>query len=42
MSHITVTVAGDLPKSIIEAIADNIRPKPSPVENAECKINWIG
>ena len=41
MEHLTVTVEGELPASVIESIAGDVQRKLSLVENIECCVRWL-
>jgi hypothetical protein len=42
LDSVAVTVEGDLPKTQIDWIAEELSQKLSRVENAPCVVNWIG
>ena len=39
--HLTVTIEGDLPKAIVDTLAEDLRSKLALVENTDCQIRWI-
>jgi len=41
MDHVTVTVEGNLDRTIVEALAEDLQAKLALVENADCRIKWI-
>ena len=41
MEHLTVTVEGELPASVIESISSDLRNKLELVENIECRVKWL-
>ena len=41
MDHVTVTIEGNLDRTIVEALAEDLHAKLALVENAECRIKWI-
>ncbi|QDV45288.1 hypothetical protein Enr13x_51640 [Stieleria neptunia] len=41
MEHLTVTIEGDLPKTIVDSLAKDLCSKLALVENTDCRIKWI-
>lgn len=39
--HLTVTVEGEMPASVIESIACDLQEKLALVENIECRVKWL-
>lgn len=41
MEHLSVTIEGELPPSLVQSLATDIQSKLALMENSSCRIKWI-